>query len=114
MQGLQDNAITALSLSSSRFLVSFTQLWVSKSGQTFPLFALKVLEYLDFALHQLHQISLAQLCAYHLCDIFDKLDMTTIARTTELTEASEQKAEDEAREPYHDQAVGFEKEFYGG
>ncbi len=97
-----------------RFLVCFTQIWISKSGQALPPFAPKVLEYFDFALHHPHQMNLAQFCAYHLREIIYNLDMITVARTTKLTEASKEKAKDESVERSHDQAVGVESEFYGG
>ena len=52
-----------------RFLLCFAQMWMSKSGQTFPPFARTVLEYLGKSIHHPHQMSLAQFSAYHLGEI---------------------------------------------
>ena len=75
--------------------MSFTQVWLQKSGEAFPSFARTVLEYMGNSIHHPHQMSLAQFCAYHLREIIYKLAMLAIARTTKLTASSKEKIEDE-------------------
>ncbi len=99
-----------------RFLLCFTQMWISKSGQAFPPFASGVLEYMGQAMHHPHQMSLAQFSAYHLREVIYNLDMLTIARTTKLTAASKEKAEDETMEDLGGEQLHHQvdTEFYGG
>ena len=97
-----------------RYLLCFTQIWMSKSGQPFPPFAITVLEYLGSSMHHPHQMSLAQFSAYHLREIIYNLDMLAIARTTKLTASSKQQVEDETVEHGNVPGSGVETEFYGG
>ena len=72
-----------------------TQLWIGKTGQSFPAVASTLLQYLGHSPNHTHQISLAQFSAYHLRDVIRNLDMLSIARTTKLTVASKDKVENE-------------------
>ena len=97
-----------------RFLLCFTQMWMSKSGQAFPPFACTVLNYFGRSIHHPHQMSLAQFSAYHLREIIFNLDMLVIARTTKLTTTSKEKTEDETLENVNVSGLAVETEFYGG
>jgi hypothetical protein len=97
-----------------RFVVCFSQIWIQKSGQPFPPFAVTVLEYMGNNMHHPHQMSLAQFSAHHLREIIYNLDMLAIARSTKLTTTSKEKVEDETLEHVHSSGIGVETEFYGG
>ena len=97
-----------------RFMLCFTQMWMTKSGQALPPFARTVLEYIGKTIHHQHQMSLAQFSAYHLRDIIYHLDMLAIARTTKLTATSKEKVEDETLEHVNVSGPAVVTEFYGG
>ena len=78
-----------------RLFLCLTQLWISRTGQSFPTVASTLLQYLGHSPNHTHQISLAQFSAYHLRDVIRNLDMLSIARTTKLTVASKDKVENE-------------------
>ena len=78
-----------------RLFLCLTQLWIGKTGQSFPPCASTLLQYLGQSPNHQHQISLAQFSAYHLNGVIRNLDWLSIARTTKLTVASKDKVENE-------------------
>ena len=92
-----------------RLLLCLTQLWISRTGQSFPAVASTLLQYLGHSPNHKHQISLAQFSAYHLRDVIYHLDMLSIARTTKLTVASKDKVENETVDHSVDQGCFMPK-----